>query len=137
MAPEIVNSAKGHNFEVDWWTLGVLMYELYYTKTPFIADSRKEILYNIMNKDPEFPEKEEDGNNKNFKNFKSIVTKLLRKDPKKRLGRSSKNQGAKKVKKHAFFKSINWAKILDQSYEAPYIPQINTKKIRKYLQSKG
>lgn len=137
MAPEIVNSSKGHNFEVDWWTLGVLMYELYYTKTPFIADSRKEILYNIMNKDPEFPEKEEDGNNKNFKNFKSIVTKLLRKDPKKRLGRSSKNQGAKKVKKHAFFKSINWAKILDQSYEAPYIPEINTRKIRKYLQSKG
>lgn len=137
MAPEIVNASKGHKFEVDWWTLGILMYELYYGKTPFLAETRREILDNIINQDVDFPQKEEDANNKNFKNFKNIVSKLLRKDPKKRLGRSSKNQGAKKVKKHAFFKSINWAKVLDQSYEAPYVPNINVNKIRKYFQRKG
>lgn len=80
MAPEVVNSTKGHNFEVDWWTLGILMYELYYKKTPFLAGSRKEILDNIVNKELEFPEKPGEKSDKNFKNFKSIVTKLLKKD---------------------------------------------------------
>lgn len=137
MAPEIVNASKGHKFEVDWWTLGILMYELYYGRTPFLAETRREILSNIIHKEVEFPEKEEEGGNKNFKNFKNLISKLLRKDPSKRLGRSSKNQGAKKVKKHAFFKSINWAKILDKSYEAPYVPRINVAKVRKYLERKG
>lgn len=137
MAPEIVNSSSGHNFEVDWWCLGILMYEMYYGKTPFLANTRKEILDNILKQEPEFPDKDGEADTKNFKNFKSIISKLLRKDPTKRLGHSSKNQGAKKVKKHSFFKSINWAKILDKSYEAPYIPNINIEKISDYLKRKG
>mmetsp|Transcript_12268 Transcript_12268/g.14013 ORF Transcript_12268/g.14013 Transcript_12268/m.14013 type:complete len:204 (+) Transcript_12268:766-1377(+) len=120
MAPEIINSAKGHNFEVDWWTLGVLMYELFYGKTPFIGESRQDIIENTTNKEPEFPELPKEGASKNFKNFKSLVSKLLKKDPEKRLGHSKRNQGAKKVKCHAFFKSINWEQILERSYEAPY-----------------
>lgn len=58
MAPEIVNSSKGHKYEVDWWTLGILMYELYYQRTPFLAETRHQILDNIVKKDAEFPEKE-------------------------------------------------------------------------------
>ena len=50
MAPEIVNSSHGHNYEVDWWTLGIIMYELYYCKTPFLADTRDEIIQNINEK---------------------------------------------------------------------------------------
>jgi serum/glucocorticoid-regulated kinase 2 len=137
MAPEIVNSSKGHKYEVDWWTLGILMYELYYERTPFLAETRHDILENIANKEVEFPEKQSDSGNKNFKNFKSLISKLLKKDPKKRLGHSKSGQGGKKVRKHAFFRSIDWVKILDQSYEAPYIPNINMKRMLKYFEKKG
>jgi len=139
MAPEIVKqSKKGHNFEVDWWTLGILMYELYYGETPFADSSRERILHNIIDSDVEFPKKHgENHESKAFKAYKSVVTKLLRKEPEKRLGHSSKNQGAKKVKKHPFFKNVNWDKILDKSYEAPYIPNIDIEKIKSYLTRKG
>lgn len=42
-----------------------------------------------------------------------------------------------KLNKHSFFKNVSWEKILDRSYEAPYIPAINIEKIQKYLQRKG
>jgi len=138
MAPEIVNSSKGHNFEVDWWTMGILMYELYYKKTPFLADTREEIIDNIKHKKLEFPDDdEEDEDNKNLKYFKNIIRKFLKKEPEKRLGHSKKNQGARKVKKHPFFRSVAWSKILDKSYESPYVPKVDTKKIRKYLKKEG
>ena len=138
MAPEIVSaSEKGHNYEVDWWTLGVIMYELYYGKTPFLDKTREAILHNIANREVEFPDKPGEDSEKGFKHFKSVVSKLLIKDPEKRLGHSSKNQGAKKVKKHSFFKNVDWDKILTKEYEAPYIPEIDIAKIQKYLQKKG
>lgn len=136
MAPEIVEKSKSHNYEVDWWTLGVLMYELYYGKTPFLADTRDEILDNIKNKELEFPEDDEE-ENKNLKYFKNLIRKLLKKDPNKRLGHSRKNQGARKVKKHPFFRAVAWSKILDKSYESPYVPKVDTKKIKKYLKKQG
>lgn len=137
MAPEIVSSAKGHNYEVDWWTLGILMYELYYKRTPFLADTRDEIIDNIKNKPLEFPDDDEEEENKNLKYFKNIIRKMLKKDPSKRLGHSRKNQGARKVKKHPFFRAVAWSKILDKSYESPYVPKVDTKKIKKYLKKKG
>ena len=137
MAPEIVETSGKHNYEVDWWTLGIIMYELYYCKTPFLAGTREEILENITEMPLEFPDDDEDNENKNLKNFKNLIRKLLVKDPKKRLGRSRRKQGAKKVKRHPFFRNVAWAKILDRTYESPYIPQINTDKIKKYLKKKG
>jgi hypothetical protein len=75
--------------------------------------------------------------NKNMKYFKNIIKKLLKKNPEKRLGHSKDGQGAQKVKKHPFFRSVEWAKILEKSYEAPYVPEIDTDKIKKYLKKKG
>lgn len=138
MAPEIVEKSKSHNYEVDWWTLGILMYELYYKETPFLAGSRQEIIDNIKNKPLEFPDDgQEEEENKNLKYFKNLVRKLLKKDPNKRLGHSRKNQGARKVKKHPFFRAVAWSKILDKSYESPYVPEINISKIKKYLKKEG
>lgn len=138
MAPEIVNaSEKGHNYEVDWWTLGIIMYELYYGKTPFIDKSREAILRNIAHNEVMFPEKPEEDSDRGFKHFKSVVSKLLAKEPDQRLGHSSKNQGAKKVKKHSFFRNVDWEKILTKEYEAPYLPEIDIAKIQKYLTRKG
>jgi serine/threonine protein kinase len=138
MAPEIIEATeKGHKYEVDWWTLGVLMYELYYGVTPFLAGSRKEIMENITSKDPEFPKKAGETSEKSFKNFKKIVTKFLHKNPEKRLGHSKKGEGAKKVKKQSFFKNVDWSNILTKEYEAPYVPKLNLKKLEKYLEEEG
>lgn len=138
MAPEIVsNSEKGHNYTVDWWTLGVIMYELYYGKTPFIDETREAVLHNIVSKEVEFPDKPGEESIKGFKHFKSVVKKLLIKNPDERLGYNDKGSGAKKVKKNSFFKNVDWEKILNRDYEAPYIPAINVEKIKKYLQRKG
>jgi len=137
MAPEIIKHSETHNYEVDWWTLGILMYELYYKQTPFLANTRDEIIDNIQNKELLFPDDEEDDDNKNLNLFKNLIRKLLKKDPNKRLGRSRKNKGYKKVKKHPFFAKVRWSKILDKTYEPPYVPKIDAKKIRKYLKKKG
>eukprot|EP00345_Euplotes_harpa_P008513 CAMPEP_0168343340 /NCGR_PEP_ID=MMETSP0213-20121227/16019_1 /TAXON_ID=151035 /ORGANISM="Euplotes harpa, Strain FSP1.4" /LENGTH=175 /DNA_ID=CAMNT_0008350585 /DNA_START=1309 /DNA_END=1836 /DNA_ORIENTATION=+ len=138
MAPEVVvASDKGHNYEVDWWALGILMYELYYTKTPFLGNTREEILYNIKHNEVEFPNDIKRESEKSLKSFISVITKLLAKDPEERLGHSSTNQGAKKVKKHPFFRNIAWDKILERNYEAPYVPSIDIDKIQQYLQGKG
>lgn len=138
MAPEIVSaSEKGHNYEVDWWTLGILMYELYYGKTPFLDNTREAVLRNITQNDVSFPDKPSEESKNGFKQFKSVVSKLLRKNPEERLGHSSKNQGAKKLKKHSFFKNVDWEKIYNREYEAPFVPTIDLEKIGKYLQRKG
>jgi serine/threonine protein kinase len=137
MAPEIVTRAKTHNYEVDWWTLGILMYELYYGVTPFLSDSREDIIENIKNKKLSFPEDKEEGGSKSLKYFKNVIKKLLKKDPEKRLGHSKSNKGSKKIKTHPFFKNVEWAKILDKTYESPYVPEIDTKKVKKYLKNKG
>lgn len=48
MAPEVLSKSKHRNgFQVDWWALGILLYELYYKKTPFKADTIDQIDYNI------------------------------------------------------------------------------------------
>jgi len=74
---------------------------------------------------------------KGLKQFKNIIKKFLAKDPEERLGHSLRGQGARKVKKHPFFKNVDWIKILDFGYEAPYIPNINIEKVKKYLKKEG
>lgn len=70
-APEIVNETEeGHNYMVDWWTLGVLMYELYYGQTPFLDVTKEKVLSNIINNKPKFPKNSDEKNTTSFELFK-------------------------------------------------------------------
>uniref|UniRef100_A0AAY3ZZV6 Ribosomal protein S6 kinase n=1 Tax=Denticeps clupeoides TaxID=299321 RepID=A0AAY3ZZV6_9TELE len=120
MAPEIVEGGvSGHDKAVDWWSLGVLMYELLTGGSPFTVDgsenSHMEIAKRILKKDPPFP--------KDMSPLaKDIIQRLLVKDPKKRLG--SGPTGAMNVKSHPFYQKINWEDLAAKKVPAPFKPVI-------------
>ncbi|KAK2892053.1 ribosomal protein S6 kinase alpha-5 isoform X1 [Channa argus] len=120
MAPEIVEGGEsGHDKAVDWWSLGVLMYELLTGGSPFTVDgdenSHSDIAKRILKKDPPFP--------KDIGPLaKDLIQGLLIKDPKKRLG--SGPNGAENVKKHLFYQKINWEDLAAKKVPAPFKPVI-------------
>ncbi|XP_038629275.1 ribosomal protein S6 kinase alpha-5 isoform X2 [Scyliorhinus canicula] len=104
MAPEIVQGGDaGHDKAVDWWSLGVLMYELKTGASPFTVDgernSQTEISKRILKSDPPYPP--EIG-----PLAKDVMKQLLVKDPKKRLG--SGPGGADEIKSHPFFQGYSF-----------------------------
>lgn len=112
LAPEVINAA-GHGAPVDWWSLGILLYELVYGFTPFRGSRRDETFDNILKMQLTFPEKPAVS-----EAFQDLVSQLLVKDPTQRLGTKT---GADEIKQHPFFKSINWALVRNQV--PPYIPK--------------
>uniref|UniRef100_A0A3B4YZV5 Ribosomal protein S6 kinase n=1 Tax=Seriola lalandi dorsalis TaxID=1841481 RepID=A0A3B4YZV5_SERLL len=104
---------------LDWWSLGVLMYELLTGGSPFTVDgdenSHTDIAKRISKKDPPFP--------KDMGPLaKDLIQRLLIKDPKKRLG--SGPNGAENVKKHPFYQKINWEDLAAKKVPAPFKPVI-------------
>lgn len=100
IAPEIISGA-GHTSAVDWWALGILLYEMLYGYTPFRGKTRQKTFANILHKDLKFP-----GSIPVSVQAKQLMYRLLHRDPKNRLG---SHEGANEIKQHPFFKNINWA----------------------------
>ncbi|OMO89074.1 hypothetical protein COLO4_19944 [Corchorus olitorius] len=111
LAPEIV-SGEGHGSAVDWWTLGIFMYELFYGVTPFKGVDHELTLANIVARALEFPK--EPGVPAAAKD---LISQLLAKDPTRRLGST---MGASAIKHHPFFQGVNWA--LLRCTRPPYVP---------------
>jgi serine/threonine protein kinase len=118
IAPEVIKG-EGHTSTVDWWTLGILIYEMIYSTTPFKGANRNETFNNIMHNEVTFPESNH--YSKISSHAKSLMKKLLIKNEYKRLGVKS---GASDIKTHSFFKGINWA--LLRNIKPPIIPKIKT-----------
>lgn len=100
LAPEIV-SGDGHGSAVDWWTLGIFIFELFYGVTPFRGFDHEFTLTNIVARALEFPKEPAIPSS-----AKDLITQLLIKNPCKRMGST---MGATAIKKHPFFYGVNWA----------------------------
>ncbi|KAM1987380.1 hypothetical protein ACFX15_034652 [Malus domestica] len=116
IAPEIITGA-GHSSAIDWWALGILLYEMLYGRTPFRGKNRQRTFTNILHKDLTFP-----GSIPVSLAARQLINALLQRDPDARLG---SNTGANEIKQHPFFRGINWPLIRCMSpppLEAPLQP---------------
>nr|AML77123.1 putative LOV domain-containing protein [Alangium chinense] len=99
IAPEIITGA-GHSSAIDWWALGILLYEMLYGRTPFRGKNRQKTFANILRKDLTFP-----SSIPVSLAARQLIHALLNRDPLSRLGSSA---GANEIKQHPFFRGINW-----------------------------
>ena len=118
MAPEII-LGTGQKYEVDWWSLGILIYQMYYGFTPFDDDYIDKIYQKILYTNVIF-----DSNYKIDKNLKSLISGLLEKDVTKRIKDSN-------IKNHPYFTEghdVDWNKVANFEIECPVKPNINEEK---------
>lgn len=108
---------KGHGKGVDWWTLGILLFEMLAGQPPFVDDDPMGIYQQVLAGKVTFPRQFD-------RNAKSLIKKLLVADLTKRYG-CLKN-GAEDVKKHKFFTGFEWDRLLTKQLTAPVIPTISS-----------
>ena len=108
-----------HRQAVDWWSVGVLTYELLTGASPFTVEGEKntqqEISKRILKSEAPMPGFLSD-------DVKDFILKLLVKDPRKRLGGGISD--AEDVKTHRFFRTVNWDDLLQKNIPAPFVPKI-------------
>jgi len=115
MAPEVV-SRKGHTHVCDWWSLGVLMFEMLVGNLPFSNKDRKQTMNAILRaklRMPEFLSPE----------AQSLLRALFKRNPANRLG--SGPTGTEEIKSHPFFAAINWDKLYKKEINPPYRPPVH------------
>jgi protein-serine/threonine kinase len=112
LAPEVIKK-KGHGKEVDWWSLGCLIYEMLAGYPPYQNKVRKELFGMIVTTQPIIPS--------HFSpKAQDIVAQLLMHEPKQRLGFTSSEE----VKKHPFFADIDWNALLARKLVPPIKPKL-------------
>ena len=129
LAPEIILN-KGHGKAVDWWTLGILLYEMLVGIDPFSDDDPMKTYQKILKGKINFPKTIN-------KDAKSLIKHLLTQDTTKRFG-CLKN-GVKDILNHRFFEGFDWKNFVYLSMPAPYKPEIksddDTSNFEKYPES--
>ena len=116
LAPEILLN-KGHGKPVDWWTFGVLLYEMIAGIDPFNDEDPMLIYQKILKGKIKFPSGFDS-------NAKSLIKHLLDSDLTKRYG-NLKN-GVKDITGHRFFKNLEWDKLLRKEIPPPYVPKVKS-----------
>ncbi|KAL0768697.1 hypothetical protein CaCOL14_008005 [Colletotrichum acutatum] len=114
LAPELL-MGQGYNKTVDWWTLGVLLYEMLTGLPPFYDENTNEMYRKILSEPLHFP-----GHDVVPPAAKDLLTRLLNRDPKERLGAN----GSAEIKAHPFFHAIDWRKLLQRKYEPAFKPNV-------------
>ena len=114
ISPEII-TGEGHNFMTDWWSFGIIIYELLYGIPPFHDEKIERCFDLITSANIRFPSKI-----KLTSSTKDIIIKLLRKNPIERLGKGELDQ----IIQQPFFESINPKNVIIQKTTAPKKPTI-------------
>ncbi|KAM9259365.1 ribosomal protein S6 kinase alpha-3 isoform 2-T2 [Cariama cristata] len=112
MAPEVVNR-RGHTQSADWWSFGVLMFEMLTGTLPFQGKDRKETMTMILKAKlgmPQFLSPE----------AQSLLRMLFKRNPANRLGAGP--DGVEEIKRHAFFSKIDWNKLYRREIHPPFKP---------------
>jgi serine/threonine protein kinase len=116
LAPEIIQS-KGHGKSVDWWALGILVYEMLAGYPPFYDENPFGIYQKILQGKLEFP--------RHFETHaRDLIRKLLTADRTKRIG-NLKN-GAEDIKKHKWYRGLNWAALYNKQMDAYIVPEVSS-----------
>lgn len=110
--PQILQGLK-YSFSVDWWSFGVLLYEMLIGQSPFHGDDEDELFESIRVDTPHYPRWI-------TKESKDIMEKLFERDPAKRLGVTGN------IRLHPFFKTINWILLEKRKVEPPFKPKVKS-----------
>uniref|UniRef100_A0A4W4EQ44 non-specific serine/threonine protein kinase n=1 Tax=Electrophorus electricus TaxID=8005 RepID=A0A4W4EQ44_ELEEL len=123
LAPEVLED-NDYGRAVDWWGLGVVMYEMMCGRLPFYNQDHERLFELILMEEIRFP--------RNLSpEAKSLLAGLLKKDPKQRLGGSPDD--AKEVMAHKFFSSVNWQDVLQKKLIPPFKPQVTSETDTRYF----
>uniref|UniRef100_A0A8D3DPI7 protein kinase C n=1 Tax=Scophthalmus maximus TaxID=52904 RepID=A0A8D3DPI7_SCOMX len=114
LAPEVLTETS-YTRAVDWWGLGVLIFEMLVGESPFPGDDEEEVFDSIVNDEVRYPR---------FLSTEaiSIMRRLLRRSPERRLGAGEKD--AEEVKRHLFFRNMDWNGLLAKKVKPPFVPII-------------
>uniref|UniRef100_W5JXK5 Protein kinase C n=1 Tax=Astyanax mexicanus TaxID=7994 RepID=W5JXK5_ASTMX len=120
IAPEILQELE-YGPSVDWWALGVLMYEMMAGQPPFEADNEDDLFESILHDDVLYPVWLS-------KEAVSILKAFMTKSPNKRLGCMVSQGLEEAIKVHPFFREIDWVLLEQRKIKPPFKPRIKTKR---------
>lgn len=116
LAPELITS-KGYNFSVDWWALGVLVFEMAAGNPPFYASDPSRLYEKILDCQYKCPDTM-------HPDCRTLIKGLLQTEPSKRLG--NLKSGVYDIKSHVWFCDLDWHEVLNQRMEPPFVPVCTT-----------
>ncbi|OAJ44029.1 hypothetical protein, variant 4 [Batrachochytrium dendrobatidis JEL423] len=118
MAPEVL-SKKGYFSSVDWWSLGVIIFELAIGKRPFRAKTNEGLTYAIMHEDLAFSSHGDCLN----PDLIDAIRQFVCRDIRQRMGTKDAG-GMEKLRQHPFFSILNWEQVETKTYPAPFVPDV-------------
>ncbi|KAF7647773.1 hypothetical protein LDENG_00166950, partial [Lucifuga dentata] len=126
IAPEVI-LRQGYGKPVDWWAMGIILYEFLVGCVPFFGDTPEELFGQVISDEINWPE----GEDAPPADSQELITLLLRQNPLERLGTG----GAAEVKNHQFFHSLDWNSLLRQ--KAEFIPQLESEDDTSYFDTRS
>uniref|UniRef100_A0A8C2J622 non-specific serine/threonine protein kinase n=1 Tax=Cyprinus carpio TaxID=7962 RepID=A0A8C2J622_CYPCA len=122
LAPEVLED-NDYGRAVDWWGLGVVMYEMC-GRLPFYNQDHEKLFELILMEEIKFPRTLS-------ADAKSLLSGLLIKDPNKRLGGGPDD--AKEIMRHSFFAMLDWQDVYDKKLVPPFMPQVSSETDTRYF----
>lgn len=116
MAPELLRH-QPYGKVVDWWSYGILLYEMLTGRTPFVDRNRRQMFKNITQAEVIYPPYISPVG-------RSLISKLLNRDPSRRLGGGP--NGGRDIMAHPFYESIDWDKLMRKEIEPPFKPDVSS-----------